>query len=188
MTEDPYTYPGSSVLRNRLDITDAARLDYLEREVVTQRATEGVPQGRFDLAHLCAFHRHLFLDVYGWAGKVRTVEIAKDGHQFQFRRFIATGMADVLRRLKAANILRGLDRAAFAAAAGEIMGDVNYVHPFREGNGRTQLYYLEQLAKQAGHPIDLSRLDPDGWIAASQAAHNGDYKPMGDEIERALTP
>jgi len=187
VTEDPYTYPGSSVLRNRLDITDAARLDYFEREAVTQRATESIPKGRFNLAHLRAIHRHLFQDIYDWAGEIRTVEIAKDGHQFQFRRFIETGMADVYRRLKGANFLRGRGRAAFAAATGGIMGDVNYVHPFREGNGRTQLYYLEQLAEQAGHKLDLSQLDPDLWIAASRAAHSGDYAPMGDEIERALT-
>lgn len=67
------------------------------------------------------------------------------------------------------------------------MGDVNYVHPFREGNGRAQLFYLEQLAEQAGHRLDLSQIDPDRWIAASQAAHGGDYKPMGDEIGRVLT-
>ena len=66
------------------------------------------------------------------------------------------------------------------------MGDVNYVHPFREGNGRTQLFYLAQLAAQAWHPLDLARLDPEGWLAASRAAHAGDYGPMAAEIARAL--
>ena len=120
-------------------------------------------------------------------GKLRTVEIAKDRHKFQFRRYIETGMADVHRRLVGASFLRGLSRTAFAAAAGKIMGDVNYVHPFREGNGRTQLYYLEHLAEQAGHSIELSQIDPDRWIAASQAAHGGDYNAMGEEIGRVLT-
>ena len=78
--------------------------------------------------------------------------------------------------------MTGLSLAEFAATAGKIMGDVNYVHPFRDGNGRTQLYFLEQLAEQAGHPIDLCRLDPQRWIVASRAAHMGDYKLMGDEI------
>jgi cell filamentation protein len=187
VTEDPYTYPGSSVFRNKLGITDAALLDLSERELVLQRVAQGIPGGRFDLAHLRAIHRHLFQDVYEWAGEVRTVEIAKDGHQFQFRRYIDTGMADVHRRLASANFLRGLSCAAFAAAAGAIMGDVNYVHPFREGNGRAQFFYLEQLAEQARHRLDLSQIDPDRWIAASRAAHGGDYMPMGDEIGRVLT-
>ena len=66
------------------------------------------------------------------------------------------------------------------------MGDVNDVHPFREGNGRTQLYYLEQPAERAGHPIDLRRLDPKRWIEVSRAAHAGDYGPMTRAIARAV--
>ena len=185
-SHDPYLYPDSAVLRNRLGIRDADRLDYVEREVVAQRIAEGAPKGVFDLAHLRAIHRHLFQDVYDWAGQLRTVEIAKGGNQFQFRQFIETGMADVHRRLEKADVLRGLDGSAFAKAAGPIMGDVNYVHPFREGNGRTQLQYLEQLAEQAGHPIDLARIDPGRWLEASRASHGGDYGPMAAEIERTL--
>ena len=114
--------------------------------------------------------------------------MVKGGSQFQFRRYIPTGMADVHRRLEQANVLQGLDRTAFAEQAGAIMGDVNYVHPFREGNGRTQMFYLAQLAAQAGHTIDLRRLGPDKWIAASRAAHNGDYGPMAREIGGAIVP
>jgi cell filamentation protein len=66
------------------------------------------------------------------------------------------------------------------------MGDVNYVHPFREGKGRTQAFYLKQLAEQAGHPIDLTRVEPERWIAASRAAHVGDYAPMSAEIRRVI--
>jgi len=184
--DDPYTYRGSTVLRNKLGITDAALLDYHEREIVAQRAAAGLPAGTFDLAHLCAIHRHLFQDIYPWAGKIRTVELAKDGHQFQFRRFIATGMADIHRRLVQLDFLRGLTAAAFADRAGEIIGDVNYVHPFRDGNGRTQLLYLEQLAEQAGHPLDLRLLDPARWLAASRSAHGGEYARMATEIACAL--
>jgi fido (protein-threonine AMPylation protein) len=66
------------------------------------------------------------------------------------------------------------------------MGDVNYVHPFREGNGRTQLQYLKQLSGQAGHPIDLARVDPGRWIEASRLSHGGDYDLMAREIGRTL--
>lgn len=128
----------------------------------------------------------MFQDIYEWAGQIRTVEIAKGGSQFQFLRYIETGMEDVHRRLLSADFLRGLSAAEFAAQAGAIMGDVNYVHPFRDGNGRTQLQYLKQLGEQAGYPIDLTRLDPGQWIEASRSAHNGEYGPMGAEIERAI--
>lgn len=187
MTEDTlYLYPGSDVLRNKFGITDKERLEQIERLLIVERAAEGIPTGCFDLAHLRTIHRHLFQDIYEWAGELRKVEIAKGGHQFQFRQYLETGMADVTRRLEKANFLTGLSREDFAEKAGEIMGDVNYVHPFREGNGRTQLYFLEQLAEQAGHTIDLRKLDPQRWIAASRAAHKGNYKLMSDEIARAV--
>jgi cell filamentation protein len=186
MSDDPYVYPGTRVLRNKLDIRDDAELDFIERRMSSQRIAEGIPTGKFDLKHLKAIHRHIFQDIYDWAGEIRTVEISKGGSQFQFRKYIETGMADVHRRLVAAKFLRGLDAQAFTVAAGEIMGDVNYVHPFREGNGRTQLQYLKQLATGAGHPIDLTKLDPQSWIAASREAHTGRYEAMGTAIAKAI--
>ena len=186
MNEDPYLYPGTTILRNRLDLRDAAQLDYTERELVIARAASGVPTGDFDLQHLRAIHRHLFQDIYDWAGEIRTVEIAKGGSQFQFRRFIETGMTDVHRRLTETKFLRGLNIANFSIRAGEIIGDVNYVHPFREGNGRTQALYLKQLAERAGHNLILRRLEKDRWMAASRASHRGDYSLLAAEIAQAI--
>lgn len=93
-------------------------------------------------------------------------------------------MADVHRRLVAADFLAGLNLEAFAERAGEIIGDINYVHPFREGNGRTQLQYPRLLAERAGHPPDLTRLDQEAWMAASRDAYRGDYARLAAEIAR----
>ncbi len=183
---DPYTWPDSAVLRNKLGIPGAVQLDAIERRLVSQRAAEGIPTGRFDLDHLRAIHGHLFQDVYDWAGQVRTLEISKGGSQFQFRQFIETGMADVHGRLEKARFLKNLGQDEFAKAAGVIIGDINYVHPFREGNGRTQLFYFEQLAEQAGHTIDLGRIEPERWLEASKAAHQGDYALMGEAFARSF--
>lgn len=95
-------------------------------------------------------------------------------------------MADVHSRLVKAGFLRGMERSAFAAEAGRIIGDVNYVHPFREGNGRTQLQYLKQLAEQAGHSLDLMMIDPAGWLAASRQAHRANYDLMAQVVDEAL--
>ena len=77
MSDDPYVYAGTSVLRNRLGILNADELDRLERQLVRERILEGIPSGDFDLRHLKAIHHHLFQDIYEWAGKIRTVEISK---------------------------------------------------------------------------------------------------------------
>lgn len=112
--------------------------------------------------------------------------MSKEGSQFQFRKYIETGMADVHRRIVTARYFKGTSPAEFAAQAGIIMGDVNYVHPFREGNGRTQLLYLKQLAHCAGHALDLRRVEPAQWIEASRRAHQADYAPMCAAIQIAV--
>jgi cell filamentation protein len=184
--DDPYIYPGTSVLRNKLDIRDPDTLQRQERRLVTDRIIEGAPRGDFDLVHLRAIHRHLFQDLYDWAGEIRTVEISKGGNHFQFRQYIETGMADVHRRLVAEDYFHARDAAAFAQGAAAIVGDINYAHPFRESNGRAQLQYLKLLGERAGHPIDLSRLRRDAWIDASKEAHLARYGGMEECIEDAL--
>ena len=186
--DDPYVIPGTNVLRNRLGIADARKLDRAERSLVGDRIAEGAPSGSFDLNHLRAIHRHLFQDVYDWAGELRTVEISKGGSQFQFRQYIQTGMMDVHRRLTRAGFLRRLPAREFAREAGIIIGDINYIHPFREGNGRTQAQYLQQLAEQAGHRLDFQRIDPAKWIEASKASHMADYSLMAEVIRAAIVP
>jgi len=158
MSDTKYCYPPDySVLKNKLDLRDADLLERAERRLVVLRVLEGIPSGEFDLAHLKAIHRHMFQDIFDWAGETRTTEISKGGSQFQFRQYIETGMADIYRRIKAHDYLKNLSADQFAGLAGEIIGDINYVHPFREGNGRTQMQYLKQLAEQAGHAIDRKR-------------------------------
>ena len=187
MIDKKYCYPPDyRVLKNRLNIRNKEELDFFEREFVTERISQGIPKGDFDLAHLKAIHFHLFQDIYDWAGEIRTVEISKGGHQFQFRRYIETGMADIHGRIRVHNYLKNLSARDFADLAGEIIGDINYVHPFREGNGRTQLLFLEQLAENADHPIDLRNLDKDAWLEASKQAHLGEYHAMSDCIYRLL--
>ena len=187
MRDEVYCWPPDFiVLKNSLGIHDASELDYVEREFTTVRMNQPAPTGQFDLAHLKAIHHHLFQDVYDWAGQLRTVEISKGGSKFQFRRFIETGMADIHRRLVERRFLQGLTAWDFADGAGEIIGDINHVHPFREGNGRTQMIYLRQLGAQAGHRIDLTRIGKDAWMDASRHAHLGRYAPMADCIRVAI--
>ena len=86
-------------------------------------------------------------------------------------------MADVHRRIVAAEYLRG---------PGPVRGDVNHVHPFREGNGRTQFQYLKQLAAHAGHAIDLTQINPATWLNASRRSNAGDHAAITRCIRQAL--
>ena len=187
MSDTQYCYPPDySVLKNKLDLRDATQFERVERRLVVQRVLDGIPSGDFDLAHLKAIHRHLFQDIFDWAGEIRTTEISKGGSQFQFRQYIETGMADIHRRIKSHGYLKNFPAAQFADIAGEIMGDINYVHPFREGNGRTQMQYLKLLVEQAGHAIDLTLIEKASWMEASRQAHLGNYQPMSQCIGVAI--
>ncbi len=188
MSDKTYCYPPDyKVLKNKLNIQDSAKLEKMEKRLVSDRIVEGVPKGDFDLSHLQAIHKHLFQDIYEWAGQIRTVEINKGAQQFQFRQYITTGMQNVHGRIIKAGYLQGLNKSDFAGKAGQIIGDVNFVHPFRDGNGRTQLQYLKQLGERAGHRIDLSKLEKDKWLEASRQAHSGSsYERMASSIEAAI--
>jgi len=187
MSDEVYCYPPDfKVLKNKANIRNQSDLDVFERRMTVLRLQEEMPKGDFDLTHLKAIHHHIFQDVFDWAGEIRETEISKGGSQFQFRQYIETGMADVHRRIVSNGYLKNLSKHNFADLAGEIIGDVNYVHPFREGNGRTQMQYLKQLAEQAGHEIDLTQIDRDLWMNSSRQAHFGDYQLMTHCIRSAI--
>jgi cell filamentation protein len=192
--QDPYVDPASGVLRNLLGIADAGELAQVEAALSASRLVDLERrrlQGQYDLDHLRAFHRYILGDVFGWAGELRTVSIAK-GSVFCLPQHLATAAADVFGRLAAADRLRGLNREQFIGRVAEFLADVNALHPFREGNGRAQRAFFAQLAHDAGHHIDWIRMDPDRNTAASAAAHRGDLTPLtemlSDLIDRPHPP
>src|SRR5712675_1042429 len=151
-SSDPYTYPGTDVLRNSLDIRDPRQLAAFEANATAARLIEldAAPlEGRIDTTHLKAIHRHIFQDVYAWAGEFRTVNISKGGRPFGAAAFLESALQQVFRKLAAAECLRQLDATRFADRAAYFLGEVNAAHPFREGNGRTQREFLRELGRSA---------------------------------------
>ena len=74
--DDTYCYPGTTVLKNKLELKNQDQLAAFEAEITAQRASEPLPTGDLGYERYCAIHRHFFQDVYSWAGKPRTVRIA----------------------------------------------------------------------------------------------------------------
>lgn len=182
---DPYCYTGTTVLKNLPDIRDQAALEAFEAVSTAQRADEPLPAGRLSVTHYRAIHHHLFQDVYAWAGKFRTVRIGKDGSAFCYPEHIAREMTALFGDLKRRQYLHDLSRTAFIAAA-RFLGTLNAIHPFREGNGRTQMTFLALLADQAGHPLDLDELAPDRFLAAMVKSFFGDERPLVRELGKLV--
>ncbi len=185
---DPYCYPGTNILVNRLGLRDQARLDAYEAMITAQRAEEPLPRGRLGYAHYRAIHRHLFQDVFDWAGKPRTVRIAKGGSMFCYPAHIDDEMRRLFDRLRREKFLRGLTERDFASCAAHTLAELNAIHPFREGNGRTQLTYLALLAGQAGHPLAMERMNPSAMLAAMVASFQSDEAPLAALIEGLIAP
>lgn len=180
--DDPYSYKGTHVLRNRLRTRDAAVLEAFELEMTTLRADEPLPDGRFGPAHYRAVHRHLFQDVYAWAGRYRTVRTAKGGNWFCFPEHIPQQMNGLFSRLKADNYLAVGSFDRFVEGAAGFLADLNAIHPFREGNGRTQLAFMHLLSVKAGHPLDFARVDPPAFLQAMVVSFGGNNGPLAGAL------
>lgn len=156
-----YTDPTTGLLRNLQDITDPDILLFVESVTVTKRLKELYenPIKIKGVESLFFIHKYLFQDIYAWAGKKRTVEISKDGKQFFPTTHFdnAFGYIDTL-----ITEFKGIHRdnkRRLAEKLAEILDNVNYLHPFREGNGRTQREFLRLLANEKGWTLNINPPD-----------------------------
>lgn len=189
MPDDPYAGPVTGVLRNKLGLNTAEELAAAEREITHASLIlirESPVSATYDLPHLCAIHRRIFGDIYDWAGQIRTVAIAK-GSPFCLPQYIESSSADIFRALRGENLRQGLERDLFLERLTFYLGEVNAVHPFREGNGRTQRAFFEQLARDAGFTLDWQHLDAARNIEASAAIMRGDAEPMRKMLDTLVT-
>ena len=165
--ERKYCYPGSPVLINKLNIREPASLAAAEREITSLKlagAKARPIQGRLGFAHLRSIHRYLFEDIYSWAGELREVNIAK-GNQFCLCQHLQAYGAQVFDSLKEEKFLKGAQDVPQRLAY--YLSEINVLHPFREGNGRSQRLFLEYLAHAAGYSVDFSQISPQEMLIAS---------------------
>jgi cell filamentation protein len=187
---DPYLNPATGVLKNRLDIADEAALEQIEADIVATRSYElsqAPLKGRFDLAHLQAIHRYLFSDVYEWAGQFRTIDIGKGGNRFAHYGHIESAAAAIFTQLANEKHLAGLGPADFSARAAYYLGEPNALHPFREGNGRTQREFLSHLAQVNGFYIAWENLSQADMLAAAIQSFHGDASKLATLIRTNLS-
>lgn len=179
---DPLCYPGTMVLRNLLDIHAQAELDEAEVALFLMRANEPLPAGRLDAEHYLRLHRHLFQDVYAWAGQIRTIRIGKGGNWFCYPEHVPTELARVFREYGDPDQAASLSAQEFATRTAHLLAELNAVHPFREGNGRTQLAFLTLLAANAGYDVNDDALVPEVTLAAMIESFSGSELPLAELI------
>ena len=169
-------YPNTTVLINKFNIRDAQKLEEVESVLTSARYAEWLMSPRseaFDFAHYKEIHRFLFSDLYEWAGRVRSVNISKKGTMFIPAENTETQAQLIFHRLQKQNCFRGFSRNDFIEEIVDFYCITNDLHPFREGNGRTQRVFLTQLIRFAGYRINFSEIDTELLMIATIHASHG---------------
>jgi cell filamentation protein len=186
---DPYVYPGTTVLKNLRDIRDASQFSKFEAIATTRRTIELEHEplhGNFDAGHVRAIHRYIFQDVFQSAGEFRTVNIFKSGDPFAFHQHIGSCLDTLCSELKREGHLSGCDVERFATRGAHYFGEINAIHPFREGNGRTQREFIGELALRNGLTIDWSRVSREEMIEASRRSLRIDNAGLEHVLKKVL--
>ena len=165
-----YCYEGTNTLVNKLNIKDSEELESYETSVVSLKLMslnkKGIT-GNFDIAHFVSIHKFLFEDIYNFAGLFRTENIAKDYFQFAEWEYIESELERLLSELKSENYLVGLSKEQFASRLAYYWAELNVLHPFREGNGRTTREFLRQLSLKNGYILNLYKVNSQELLNAS---------------------
>jgi cell filamentation protein len=170
-----HCYEGTTCLVNKLNIRDEEKLSEIEAQITFAKAVmleENPVRGEFDFSHLKRIHEFLFCDLYVWAGMARTVDISKKRTKFLDAERIEDVAKKSLGRVKN-GFFDHLSFQEFAKRIAEFYNDVNYIHPFREGNGRAQRVYFTQLIRHYGYDIHFSDVDTDALMIATIQASQG---------------
>jgi cell filamentation protein len=163
-------------------------LERFESAIVRQRSFEALPRGDLGVRHYRSIHRHLFQDVYRWAGRFRTVRTHKGTSTFCYPEHISDQMKRLFGGLKQTEYFAGLSADTFALRAAHFLAELNAIHPFREGNGRSQNAFLGLLAARAGHGLDFSRLNETAFRAAMIESFSGSEEPLAGQIRNLIEP
>lgn len=165
-----YCYKGTNVLVNKMNIKDPIALKNYETSVIGLKlmalSKRGIT-GKFDVSHFVSIHKFLFEDIYPFAGLFRTENIAKDYFQFAEWEYIESELTRLLSELKSENFLANLTKEKFTERLAYYWAELNVLHPFREGNGRTTREFLRQLSLKNGYILNLHKILPQKLFNAS---------------------
>lgn len=170
-------------LSNKLGLTDPAELQEREYQITAAKTLDVLdetPPVVLDFDYLLNLHAYLFGEIYDFAGKIRTVNIAKPDSPvpFAYADYIHPYADQIFSELKSRHYLTGLDKPAFVAGLAWLSSELNALHPFREGNGRTIRLFLNRLCLNAGYLIDFNLATREEILAADRAAFAGDLAPL----------
>lgn len=187
--DDYYCYEDSPVLKNKFGIKDEKLLDEAERKFTsfkTAKLIEDPIKGELNFEYIKKIHKYLFDEIYDWAGEIRKTDISK-GNIFCQHELIEVNAEALMSELKSENYLINQDADTIARRLAYYLGDLNTIHPFREGNGRVQRLFIYELASRAGYFVDFDKISQKEMVEASDKTFHYDYEMMEGLIIRAIS-
>ena len=178
--DDPYCQP-NGVLINHFNIKDSKSLNEIEAEfssLALQNILLNPSPEIFTVDYLKFVHNEIFKEIYPWAGQFRKVDIGKADIWFKKHQDIEVQLASLFEKLTAANTFIGLDLNEFSKMAGEFLAELNHIHPFREGNGRTQGLILSQIAIKNDMAINWEGISSSAMNKACNDGIAGNFASM----------
>ena len=165
-----YCYPDSNVLKNKLNIKDNKLLKTAEEEITLIKQMELLKnpiKGNFSKAHLMNIHRFIFEDIYSFAGKIRREQISKADTMFYPPSLIDSELDKVFAKIKEKNMFKETDEEKALDNLAYVMAELNIIHPFREGNGRSIREFIRLMAKRMGYNLNWGNVDKEELLEAS---------------------
>lgn len=175
-----YCYPDSNVLVNKLNIRENELLKTAEEEITLIKQMELLKnpiKGNFTKAHLINIHKFIFEDIYPFAGKIRREQISKADTMFYPPNLIDRELDKVFAKIKDKNMLRETDEEKVFDNLAYVMAELNIIHPFREGNGRSIREFIRLMAKRMGYDLNWGNVDKEELLEASILSVD-DYKVL----------
>ena len=176
-------YENSNVLINKFGIRDEKELEMMERNLtgyLMAQATIEIPFEDVNFEFYKNLHKYVFGEIYDWAGTIRNVDMSKSGTKFCPANEIEKRGKIIFDRLETQNYLKGFKGEEFINEFVDLYCELNYLHPFREGNGRIQRQFLLMLLNNMGKHIDFKDIDRDLLMIATIKSVKGDLLMLKD--------
>jgi cell filamentation protein len=187
---ESYCYPGTDVLKNKLGIRDDDALTMAEREITSLKLLKlyNIPAvEEFNFETLCKIHEIIFEDIYEWAGQIRRGDFLLKGNSIFCRGlYVVENAKTIFGDISKENNLCGLNKSKFVERMAYYMGEINALHPFREGNGRTAREFFRQLSLNANYTLDFSRTEKEKLLIADIEAFDGKYEKLIQILEKII--
>ncbi|WP_026826969.1 Fic/DOC family protein [Exiguobacterium artemiae] len=190
MSTDPYSQDG--VLKNKFGEKDPRKLEILEKRstirgwIKLQNELIATPNLKLDVSLIKKIHKNLFEDVYDWAGEYRTVNIVKGKTMFANALYVPAALEDLVTKLNRDITSKSITSNNIGEKLAYYYGELNMIHPFREGNGRTQRIFIEKVADKLGYSLQLEKVDSKKLLEVTIESVNGTGRPLKKVFEEVI--